>query len=166
MATLATHPKMTDVAIVGASLFGLTIAAHLQARGIGFRIFDEPMKFWREMPPNMFLKSFAGYANIDAPEASYTFSEYSKDRGLEAEEPCAIRDFADYGLFMQQRVAPELEPAAVTKLTYLHEAHHDVPWDEPALVRLGMRRVLERRLANKVKDLTKALTRKRAQRSH
>ena len=50
------------------------------------------------------------------------------------------------------------------KSAYLHEAHHDVPWDEPALVRLGMRRVLERRLANKVKALTKALARKRAER--
>jgi FAD-dependent urate hydroxylase len=59
--------NIIDVAIVGAGPYGLSIAAHLRARGISFRIFGEPMQFWREMPPSMFLKSNSSATNIYTP---------------------------------------------------------------------------------------------------
>jgi hypothetical protein len=51
---IATGPSMSgeavspviDVAIIGAGPYGPSIAAHLQARGIEFRIFGKPMRNW------------------------------------------------------------------------------------------------------------------------
>ena len=48
----------TDVAIIGAGPYGLSIAAHLCDAGVPFLIFGEPMKNWRtRMPKGMHLKS-------------------------------------------------------------------------------------------------------------
>ena len=45
-----------DVAIVGAGPYGLSLASHLRARGVGFRIFGQPMQSWRaHMPVGMQL---------------------------------------------------------------------------------------------------------------
>jgi cation diffusion facilitator CzcD-associated flavoprotein CzcO len=98
--------NVIDVAIIGAGPYGMSIAAHLRARGVSFRIFGEPMQFWREMPPAMFLKSNSSAADIYAPGNRLTFVKYSKDRGLEPVEPCAIADFARYGM-------PEIETIEV-----------------------------------------------------
>lgn len=45
-----------EVVIVGAGHYWLSIAAHLQQRGIAFRIFGIPMQTWQTaMPKGMFL---------------------------------------------------------------------------------------------------------------
>ena len=106
--------NIIDVAIVGAGPYGLSIAAHLRARGISFRIFGEPMQFWREMPPSMFLKSNSSATNIYTPPSDrLMFATYCKDRALEAFEPCAIADFARYGIFVQKAILPQVEPIEV-----------------------------------------------------
>ena len=47
-----------QIAIVGAGPYGLSLAAHLGARGADFQIFGEPMSFWQaNMPKGMHLKS-------------------------------------------------------------------------------------------------------------
>ena len=48
----------SDVVIIGAGPYGLSIAAHLKAYGVDFRIFGHPMHTWRtHMPKGMHLKS-------------------------------------------------------------------------------------------------------------
>jgi FAD-dependent urate hydroxylase len=57
--------QVVEVVIVGAGPYGLSIAAHLRALGIGFRIFGDPMHTWREqMPEGMMLKSEGFASNI------------------------------------------------------------------------------------------------------
>ncbi len=47
-----------EVVIVGAGPYGLSAAAHLKAAHIDFRIFGDPMSFWRDhMPAGMMLRS-------------------------------------------------------------------------------------------------------------
>jgi FAD-dependent urate hydroxylase len=49
---------MTEVVVIGAGPYGLSIAANLQRSGIPFRIFGRTMSMWRDnMPAGMFLKS-------------------------------------------------------------------------------------------------------------
>jgi cation diffusion facilitator CzcD-associated flavoprotein CzcO len=49
---------MISVAIVGSGPYALSLAAHLNPLGIGFRIFGPCMEAWdKHMPPGMFLKS-------------------------------------------------------------------------------------------------------------
>ncbi|MFL5287738.1 MAG: FAD-dependent monooxygenase [Rhodopila sp.] len=55
--------KMTDVAIIGAGPYGLSLAAHLSAAGVDNQVFGKPMQFWRTcMPDGMVLKS-EGFAS-------------------------------------------------------------------------------------------------------
>jgi pyridine nucleotide-disulfide oxidoreductase len=105
------------VAIIGAGPYGLSLAACLKDKGVPFRIFGQPMQFWRDMPRGMFLKSFAFATNIYTRDRRLGFVEYSRERGLETFEPCAIADFAHYGVWVQQRLLPEIEPVEVSRLS-------------------------------------------------
>jgi len=112
--------QATDVVIIGAGPYGLALAAHLRKRGVNHRIFGDPMRFWRDMPVGVNLKSLAFATNIYVPGGGYTFPEWCRQRGLEDFEPCTMQSFAAYGCEMQKRFVPELEPVFVTNV-----AKHD-----------------------------------------
>src|SRR5205085_2247979 len=58
-----------DTAIIGAGPYGLSLAAHLKAAGVDFRIFGKPMTSWRDcMPKGMMLKSDGFASNLSAPD--------------------------------------------------------------------------------------------------
>jgi FAD-dependent urate hydroxylase len=65
-------PQATDVAIIGAGPYALSLAAHLQARGVRQRIFGEPMRFRRNMPQGVNLESLAFATNIYVPEPGHS----------------------------------------------------------------------------------------------
>jgi thioredoxin reductase len=98
-----------DVLIVGAGPYGLSLASQLRKRKVDFRIIGPPMKFWRDMPIGVNLKSPAFGTNIYVPERGHTFPEWCRRRGLEDFEPCTMQSFAKYGLWMQERFVPDLE---------------------------------------------------------
>jgi cation diffusion facilitator CzcD-associated flavoprotein CzcO len=105
-----------DVVIIGAGPYGLSLAAHLSARGVRFRIFGEAMRFWRDMPVGVNLKSLAFATNIAVPDKGYSFSSWCRKHGLEDFEPCTMQSFATYGLEMQKRFVPDLEEVLVTNV--------------------------------------------------
>src|SRR5262252_10476349 len=97
-----------EALIVGAGPYGLSIATHLRSRKVPFRIFGQPMRFWQEMPSVVFLKSLGFATTIDGPENS-AFSNWCRERGLEDREPCSVRSFYEYGLWLQKKLVPEVE---------------------------------------------------------
>jgi thioredoxin reductase len=108
--------ELVDVAIVGAGPYGISIAAHLKAKGVGMRLFGPPMKTWLDMPASLNLKAFGFASNLSVPAKHCTFPEYCRARGLEDFEPCSMASFAQYGLWIQQRLVPEAESAMVTRV--------------------------------------------------
>lgn len=108
--------QATDVAIIGAGPYGLSLAAHLKARRVKFRIFGDPMRFWRDMPVGVNLKSLAFATNIYVPERGHTYPEWCLRNGLEDYEPCTMQSFAAYGWEIQKRFVPELEEVFVTNV--------------------------------------------------
>jgi lysine/ornithine N-monooxygenase len=106
----------TDVVIIGSGPYGLSLAANLRARGIRFRIFGESMRFWRDMPVGINLKSFAFATTISIPTKGYSYPEWCRQNGLEDFEPCTMQSFAAYGLDIQKRFVPELEQLLVTQV--------------------------------------------------
>lgn len=110
--------RVVDVAIVGAGPYGLSLAAHLKAGGVSFRIFGEPMRTWLDMPQGMYLKSLGFATNVYTPNGRLGFVAYSEERGLETSEPCAIADFARYGIWVQKWEVPELERTNVTGISH------------------------------------------------
>jgi thioredoxin reductase len=111
---------ISQIAIIGAGPYGLSIAAHLKARGLNFRIFGRPMETWRtQMPAGMFLKSEGFASSLAAPQHSFTLAHYCKANGIPYRDvglPVALETFWRYGLAFQRRFLPELEETVVTKV--------------------------------------------------
>ncbi len=105
-----------DVAIVGSGPYALSLAAQLGARGVEYRIFGPPMKFWRDMPHGLYLKSLAHATNVVVPDAGHTLAAWCRARSLEDHEPCTMASFADYGLWVQRRFVERLEPTNVARV--------------------------------------------------
>src|SRR5215813_6474011 len=110
----------TEVAIIGAGPYGLSLAAHLKAAAIPFRIFGSPMDSWRKhMPEGMLLKSDGFASNLSDPEASFTLGHFCAQEGIEyhaTDVPVRLESFVAYGMAFQKRFAPELQAKLVTKL--------------------------------------------------
>src|SRR3981081_1535397 len=97
-----------DVAIIGAGPYGLSIAAHLKAPGVDFRIFGSPMHTWlSQMPKGMRLKSEGFASSLYDPDSAFTLSRYCQqeripyaDHGL----PVPLETFFSYGLAFQKKL--------------------------------------------------------------
>ncbi len=111
---------MIDAAIVGAGPYGLSVAAHLKAKGVRFRIFGHPMDSWlRHMPKDMFLKSDGFASTVSDPYGSFTLKHFCAERGIEYADlgkPVPLDAFAGFGLAFKDRFLPELEEKLVTGL--------------------------------------------------
>src|SRR5271165_715995 len=112
--------NISDIAIIGAGPYGLSIAAHLRARDIEHRIIGEPMKFWLgHMPKGMLLKSDGFASSLYDPGGHFTLRHYCEEHNIEYAElgtPVRVEDFCAYGLAFQQRFAPNLDNKKVTSL--------------------------------------------------
>jgi thioredoxin reductase len=104
------------VIIIGAGPYGLSLSAHLAARGVKHRIFGRPMQFWDRIAKaggERYLKSYCFGTNVAAPMCGYSFADYSRPRGLETFEPCSMEQFAAYGRWFQEQNVPWVEPIEV-----------------------------------------------------
>src|SRR5579864_6643991 len=110
------HPTTVEVAIIGAGPNGLGLATYLHQAGISHRIFGLPMKTWRDMPKNMYLKSLGFATTIPTPSGHPTFPEYCRANGLEDYEPIEFHTFADYGEEVARQMVPYVEATLVTDL--------------------------------------------------
>ena len=107
----------SNVVIIGAGPYGLSVAAHLRARGIEHRIFGSPMQVWREqMPSGMYLKSEGFASNLSAPAHRNTLAEYCVPRGIDPSATISLATFVGYGLWFQQQQVPYLEDVVVVSL--------------------------------------------------
>jgi lysine/ornithine N-monooxygenase len=115
-----TVAKTSEIAIIGAGPYGLSLAAHLRTAGVPFRIFGSPMNTWRtQMPKGMFLKSEGFASNLYEPSGTFTLANYCAQQGIRyanVGEPVALETFSAYGLAFQQRYVPELEERSVAAL--------------------------------------------------
>ena len=109
-----------DVAIVGAGPFGLSLAAHLQPRGVSYRIFGRPMQAWTEqMPKGMMLKSDGFSSNLYDPDNKLTWKNYCAKHNIEYGDhgvPIHLHDFAAYGLEFQKTIVPGVEELMVVNI--------------------------------------------------
>lgn len=110
---------MTGITVVGAGPYGLSLAAHLGARGIDHRVFGTPMQFWDKVATageRRYLKSYCFGTNLSTPAPGFSFADFSAPRGLETYEPCSIRQFTDYGNWFQKANVDWVEPVDVTRI--------------------------------------------------
>lgn len=102
-----------DVAIIGAGPYGLSLAAHLRARGVEYRIFGEPLGSWKNnMPPGMLLKSFPWASNLSEPSSEFTVKQFCTERALPYHDelmPLQLSRFIEYGDAFRMRYVPDVE---------------------------------------------------------
>jgi hypothetical protein len=104
----------TGVVVVGAGPYGLSVAAHVAHRDVDHRIFGWPMQWWQNLPASMGLKSHDFATNVSVPERGYRFVEYCRAHGRDLSEPIPFALFAEYGLWVQERLIPQVETCRVT----------------------------------------------------
>ncbi|WIM09922.1 NAD(P)-binding domain-containing protein [Enhydrobacter sp.] len=112
--------SQTDVAIVGAGPYGLSLASHLANRDVSFRIFGKPMESWlTQMPRDMQLKSEGFASSLYDPAGKLSLGSYCRERGLAYADlglPVSLQTFCEYGLAFRRRAVPMLEETKVTAL--------------------------------------------------
>jgi thioredoxin reductase len=113
------HPS-TDIAIIGAGPYGLSIAAHLRKTSLSFRIFGTPMHSWRsQMPDGMLLKSDGFASSLYDPDSAFTLAHYCAEKNLPYSDvgiPVPRETFIAYGLEFQKRLVPTLEETNITSV--------------------------------------------------
>jgi thioredoxin reductase len=113
--------RISDVAIVGAGPYGLSLASHLDARGVNFRIFGRPLDTWRaHMPKTMELKSDGFASNLSAPEGDATLKAHCTKNDIAYADqgaPIPLDTFVSYGDAFQKRFVPQLEERDVVRLS-------------------------------------------------
>src|SRR5258708_38782213 len=108
----------TQVAIIGAGPYGLSIASHMRARGVAYRIFGQPMQSWtHQMPEGMLLKSEGFASNLFDPEGQFTLGRYCAEHGLAYRAsglPVPLDPLNAYGLAFQRTLGPALDQRQVS----------------------------------------------------
>jgi cation diffusion facilitator CzcD-associated flavoprotein CzcO len=112
--------SIIDTVIVGAGPYGLSIAAHLRAAGLPFRILGPPLESWRSfMPEGMILKSEPFASNLWDPQRKFTLERFSRERALPYQasgKPVSRARFLDYADWFVQRAVGEVSDIKVKRL--------------------------------------------------
>jgi FAD-dependent urate hydroxylase len=106
----------TDVAIVGAGPYGLAAAAHLRRVGADVRVLGDPMSFWRSMPSGMLLRSNWTATCIADCHGPLSLDAYCAASGVRFGRPVPLARFIEYGMWVQEQVAPDVDRRLVTAL--------------------------------------------------
>jgi FAD-dependent urate hydroxylase len=114
--------RVTDVVIIGAGPYGLSLGAYLAAHGANFRIFGDPMAVWRShMPRGMYLKSEGFASDLFDPKREWTLRTFCERNGhsyADVGVPIPLDVFHSYGLEFQRRVLPDLDTRLVAHLSF------------------------------------------------
>lgn len=106
-----------DVVIIGAGPFGLSAAAHLRARGIGVKVFGQPMSFWDcHMPEGMFLRSPWAASHLSDPKGAYSLDAFRQVAGNHFGSPIPLDCFVAYGRWFQTQGVPEVDVRRVQRV--------------------------------------------------
>jgi FAD-dependent urate hydroxylase len=105
-----------DVAVVGAGPYGLSATAHLRRAGVDVRILGDPMSFWRTMPIGMMLRSNWTATCIGEYEGPLSLDSFRAATGSEFGKPVPLDRFIEYGTWVAEQVAPDVDRRTVRSL--------------------------------------------------
>jgi FAD-dependent urate hydroxylase len=105
-----------NVAIVGAGPYGLSAAMHLRRAGVEVLVFGDPMSFWRTMPAGMLLRSNWTATCIGEYQGPLSLDSYCAMTGARLDRQLPLARFIEYGTWVQQQVAPDVDRRMVEHL--------------------------------------------------
>lgn len=121
--SLATAGRVQyDAVVVGAGPYGLSIAAHLQGKGLNVAVFGKPLQFWRDhMPRGMLLRSHWWATNLSDPYHKFGFEQFFRISADNKRYPVPIETFIDYALWFQKHAAPPIDTTYVSSIEKIGE---------------------------------------------
>jgi cation diffusion facilitator CzcD-associated flavoprotein CzcO len=112
---------VTDCLIIGAGPYGLSLAAHLSALNVDFRIAGTPMGAWvSTMPDGMCLKSEGFASSLFEPSGTFTLGAFCASEGIPYAHtgvPVQKATFVAYGQAFQRQFVPSLEARTAVLVT-------------------------------------------------
>jgi thioredoxin reductase len=106
-----------EVAIIGAGPYGLSAGVHLMAKGVGVRVFGEPMEFWaQKMPEGMLLRSPREASNISDPSGAFTLDAYEEASKKQPCAPLPLDTFVEYGRWFRHQLGSCLDTRMVARV--------------------------------------------------
>jgi thioredoxin reductase len=110
----------SDIVIVGAGPYGLSIAAHLRDSKQPFEILGTALESWRTfMPEGMILKSERFASNLWDPARRFTLQRYSEIHQVPYQavgSPLGLDLFLQYADWFKQQAVGEIRSAKVVRL--------------------------------------------------
>jgi len=110
----------SEVLIVGAGPYGLSVSTHLRGRGIDHMIVGRPMDTWRNhMPAGMFLKSETFGTDMSCPQSGYDLPGYARAEGIDGigrGKPLPLERFLDYTEWYMKHLVPDVSDITVTEI--------------------------------------------------
>ncbi|THF83305.1 NAD(P)-binding domain-containing protein [Cohnella fermenti] len=95
---------MTDLIIIGAGPYGISLAAHAQAAGLTYVLLGKPMSFWQDqMPQTMFIRTNPRYISLSDSEDRWTITRYCEATNTPLESPFPRPAFVDYGFWFARQ---------------------------------------------------------------
>ena len=111
-----------DTAIIGPGPYGLSIAAHLRAKGMPFRLFGSPMESWhRYMPAGMILKSERFASNLWDPNRLFTLERFCQENHLPYRpvgDPLPLSTFLKYAAWFQTYAVGDCDDVRITSIRH------------------------------------------------
>jgi cation diffusion facilitator CzcD-associated flavoprotein CzcO len=108
-----------NTVIIGAGPYGLSVAAHLWARGRPVYIFGKAMELWKNMPSGLYLKSAWSASSLSDRAEAYTLDRYVAETGVPRQEPIPQPFFLNYTEWFQRHAVPNVDT------TYICGLHAD-----------------------------------------
>jgi FAD-dependent urate hydroxylase len=112
--------QASEVLIIGAGPYGLSISTHLRERGIDHLIVGRPMDTWRtHMPAGMYLKSETFGTDMSCPQAGYDLAGYSRAERIEGIGrgiPLPLERFLDYADWYIKQLVPDVSDVTATEI--------------------------------------------------
>jgi FAD-dependent urate hydroxylase len=112
--------RASEVLIIGAGPYGLSISTHLRERGIDHLVVGRPMDTWRtHMPAGMYLKSEVFGTDMSCPQAGYDLAGYSRAEGIEGIGrgiPLPLERFLDYADWYIKQLVPDVSDVTATEI--------------------------------------------------